>query len=410
MFLEKLIENKTNEITAIRSQIEKAETADEVRSLGAKIDALNKEIEEARAEMQRLADEQRAKESAFDPAKAQTVATVETKEARTEVENKTSTMEYREAFMNYVQRGVVADCLEKRVDASGVASDLDILIPQTVMQEIIKDVEKIYGTIYSKVRKLNVKGGVKFPIGSFSATFSRIAENGKSDRQSGGSITGYVEFSYLIGEIRLAQSLLQSVLSVPAFEAEIAKVIAEAYVKAMDTEILKGDASNGEMEGIFTSSRVSNVVTMSANDMADWKKWQKNFFAKIPLSMRNVAGEFVMNAGTYESNIKTLCDDANRPVYNETFNPVDGAEVAKFKGKNVQFVEGDLIGAFDDAESGDVVAMYWVPEKAYAINSNMEFTIMKYFDHETNQNVTKALVINDGKVLDPKYIWLIKKA
>ena len=35
---------------------------------------------------------------------------------------------------------------------------------------------------------------------------------------------------------------------------------------------------------------------------------------------------------------------------------------------------------------------------------------MRYFDHETNQYVDKALVVNDGKVLDPAYIYLLKKS
>ena len=53
--------------------------------------------------------------------------------------------------------------------------------------------------------------------------------------------------------------------------------------------------------------------------------------------------------------------------------------------------------------------MLWVPAEAYAINSNMGFTVTKYFDHEKNQEVTKALVINDGKVLRPDLIYLLKK-
>lgn len=54
--------------------------------------------------------------------------------------------------------------------------------------------------------------------------------------------------------------------------------------------------------------------------------------------------------------------------------------------------------------------MYWVPEEGYAINSNLEFSVVDYFDHNTNQYIKKALVINDGKVLDPKYIYLLKKS
>ena len=53
--------------------------------------------------------------------------------------------------------------------------------------------------------------------------------------------------------------------------------------------------------------------------------------------------------------------------------------------------------------------MYWVGQEAYSINSNLQFGVTKYMDHETNQEVTKALVINDGKVLDPNYIFLLKK-
>jgi hypothetical protein len=53
--------------------------------------------------------------------------------------------------------------------------------------------------------------------------------------------------------------------------------------------------------------------------------------------------------------------------------------------------------------------MIWVPEKAYAINSNLQFTVVDYFDHEKNEWVKKALVINDGQVLDGQYIYLLKK-
>lgn len=53
--------------------------------------------------------------------------------------------------------------------------------------------------------------------------------------------------------------------------------------------------------------------------------------------------------------------------------------------------------------------MYWVGKEAYAINSNMQFGVKKYWDYEKNEEVTQALVINDGKVLDPQYIFLLKK-
>jgi HK97 family phage major capsid protein len=366
-------------------------------------------------------DEDDRRRSAFNPnAALNVVATAKMNNGKVERnDDPLATMEYRKAFMNYVQRGEQSPILkfEKRQDAAGVAADLGVLLPTTVVQEIIGGVEKVYGQLYSRVRKTNIKGGVKYPIGSFSATFRRITETTVSDRQNPGSVTGYVEFSYNIGEIRIARTLLQNVLSVPAFEREVAKVIVEAYVKAMDTEIMTGVAANNEMEGILTEankqtgSRIpaSNIITFSPTEMADWKTWRKKLFAAIPLSMRKLKPEFAMTSNTYESNIKTLVDDNNRPVYSETYNPIDGAETARFYGREVVFVEDDILKSFDDATAGEYFGMYWIPEQAYAINSNMEFTMIKYFDQETNQYVDKALVINDGKILDPKYLYLLKK-
>lgn len=426
-YLKKLLAKRNAKLNELKKRNAESEDLNEVRSLGVEISEITEEIRGLEAQIADLEavenndDEGTEERSAngFNPAAVVATAQMNNDEARNEAEDPRATMEYRTAFMNYVQRGVRNEILkfEQRNDASGVASDLGVLLPITVVQEIIKGVEKKYGQLYSRVRKMNIKGGVKFPIGSFSATFHRIAENGKSDRQNAGSTPGAVTFTYNIGEIRIATSLLQSVLSVPVFEQEVAKVIIEAYVKAMDVEIMTGDSEDGEMEGILTeaakeTSRIpaGNIIEFTAADMADWKSWQTKLFAKIPLSMRGLNPEFVMTANTYEANIKTLVDDNNRPVYNETYNPVDGTEISRFKGKNVVFVEEDILKNFNDATNGEYFGMYWVPEEAYGINTNMEFTMMRYFDQELNQYVDKALVINDGKILDPKYLYLLKKS
>lgn len=430
-FLKKLIARKKDELKKLEERNAAATTVEEVRAIGESLLALRDEISDAEAQLAELekdddqndgneggaAGEEGAR--SFNP--LATYNNLGKKKEERQEEDPTATMEYRTAFMKYVQRGEVSEVLNS-VQRSGnsrtVADDLGKLIPMTIVQEIIKGVEKVYGQLYSRVKKTNVKGGVKYPIGSFSATFTRITETGApTDRQAGGSITGYVEFSYNIGEIRLAQSLLANVLSVPVFEKELANVIVEAYVKAMDTEIMTGVSTNNQCEGILTeaakgsSGRIpaANIIEFTAAEMADWKEWQKKLFAKIPLSMRALKPEFAMTANTYEANIKTLHDDNNRPVYNETFNPVDGAEIATFKGKQVCFVEEDILENFDDAENGDYFGMYWVPEKAYAINTNLEFFVKRYFDDEKNEYVDKALVINDGKILDPKYLYLLKK-
>lgn len=436
-FLQDLIARKKAELAETEKRMKASSDVNEVRSLGETLLALRDEINDAEKQLADLENE--GNDNVNGEGESTPAPAAENGEGRStkmnpkasygqnaaqarsnENENPRSTMEYRTAFMEFVKTGKRSAILQARAsNDQNESGDLGVLLPETVVQEIIKSLEKVYGQLYAQVRKLNVKGGVKFPIGSFGATFTRIGENGvPTGRQNGGEITGSVTFSYKLGEIRLAQTLLANVLSVPVFEAELSKVIVEAYVKAMDNEILNGNPDNNEMEGILTEaaklsgSRIpaANIIEFTAADMLDWKKWQTKLFAKIPLAMRGLSPKFVMTPNTYEANIKTLVDANNRPVYAETFNPIDGTERSTFKGKEVTFVEEGLgFENFDDATDGKYFGMYWVGEKAYAINTNYEFAVKRYFDEEKLQNVDRAVIINDGKVLDPKYIYLLKK-
>lgn len=408
--LQELIKEKQLRMSEINDLIEKSEDIVEVKNLGKEKRSLEKDIEKLTKAMN--------KERGLDPLASYGIDKVV---ERNDNKDPLSTMEYRSAFMNYVQKGTYSDVL-KRADSEQVSGDLGILLPNTIVNEVIKGVEKVYGQLYSRVKKTNLKGGVQYPLGAFSAnmywqgTNGADTEHGITEKQKAGSINGYVQFTYHLGEIRIAQSLLQSVVTVDVFEAEIIKSLVEAYVKAMDEVILNGDGVK-QPEGILTEankgdSRIpaGNIVTFTETEMTDWTVWQKKLFAKIPLSMRSLRPEFVMTADTFESNIMTLKDANDRPVYRETYNPVTGDESASFKGRNVVFVEEGGIKSFDTASANDYFGIYWVPEKAYALNSNMQFSYKKYFDEATNQYITKGLVIVDGKVLDPKYIWLLKKA
>ena len=71
-------------------------------------------------------------------------------------------------------------------------------------------------------------------------------------------------------------------------------------------------------------------------------------------------------------------------------------------------IRSDVLPDFDSANANDVVGIYWQPNE-YAINENFGFTMRRYFDEEANEWVDKALVIADGKVLNPLGYYLITK-
>ena len=421
-FLQDLIARKNTELANLKKRSDESTDLNEVRSIGSQMDSVRSEINDAQSKLNEIEAEERnaaqEERSAFNPTAVLAGANMNQEAARSEVEDSRGTMEYRKAFMDYIQRGVVnKDVLqfEKRADATGTASDLGVLIPTTVIQSIMQEAEKTYGSLYSKVKKTNLKGGVKYPIGSFSASFKRITETTVSDRQDAGGVTGYVEFSYNIGEIRLARTLLQAVLSVPVFETEFAKVVVKTYIEAMDKEIINGVAASNQCEGILTEAKKSsgsrilaaNIIEFTADEISDWTAWEKKLFANIPLSMENAFSEFVMAKQTYVSNLVTMKDNNGQPIKKAGYDVTD--KTNKFNEYPVNRVEKDIFKDFDSCANGEYFGMFWNPENAYAINSNMEFTVVDYFDQETNQFVKKALVINDGKVLDPKYIYLFKK-
>lgn len=321
--------------------------------------------------------------------------------------------EYRMAFKNYVQKGVQIPKEYQKRDYSANTDTLGATIPTTLLDEFINEVKLRYGQLYNKVRKMNIQGAVKVPIAKLQAQFKWISESTRSPRQNAGDYSGYVEFSYNLGEIRVSQTLLSSIVSLNLFEKEVISAMITAFLQAMDVGIVNG-SGNGEMLGILNDPRVlntGNVVEMTETEINDWTSWRKNFFAKLPLGYRS--GEFIFPLATVSTYLETMADANNNPV----FRQATGLEVndgdaknpnGRFFAHDISLVEPDVIPDFDTAENGDVIGIFWQPDQ-YAINSNMEFGIKRWFDEETNEWINKMLVILDGKVLNPKGFWLIKK-
>lgn len=419
--LEKRLAKLNAKLADIRTKVQNSTDAAEVRALTAQAEEITDDIDDITAELAAIEeDEQRAAAQQTEqrgsvPAGATLVNPLQGASynmGKRDDEDKYASLEYRKAFKEYVQRGTAIPAQYEQRQSAANAESLGAIIPTTVLNELTNEIRKIYGNLYSKVRKLNVRGGVKIPVGKLQATFKWISEKTVSPRQDGGT-TETVEFSYNIGEIRVAQTLLSSIVSLDLFEREVVKVMLEAFLQAMDIGIVKG-TGDGQLLGILNDARVpvGNVVSFTAAEINDWTKWRKKFFAKLPLGYRS--GNFIFPLSTVESYLETMADSNNNPVFRQAtgLEMGDGdaaAPYGRFFGRTIDVVEPDVIGDFDDASNGDVVGIFWQPE-AYAINSNMEFGMKRYFDEETNEWVNKMLVVVDGKLVNPAGVWLIKKS
>jgi len=315
-------------------------------------------------------------------------------------------MQYRQAFATFVRTG---EWTYRGADEGMLTTgDIGKVIPNTIMQEFIKNL-KVYGNLYNKVRKLNVQGGVEFPIEELVPVVRWISETVSSPTQSAPETKTSISFGYYICEAKIAQSLLSSVTSLPILESEIARLLAEAFIKEFDNIIINGDGK-GKPTGILNDARVkeSNKITFSEADLENWVNWRKKLFAKIPLAYRG-QGILVMTANTWETYIMTLRDSANRPLYTETYNPDTGNTECRFAGREVVLVEPDIIKDFDIANEGEAFAVYFKPTD-YAINSNLQVGFKRYYDEDNNKWINKGLCIVDGKLLDTNGVYILKKA
>lgn len=416
-----------------KTLVERAQASEdvkEVRSINEQLEELNAEIDETQAEIDAIEEEERAGQPVADqqrqgpPATAQTVnggitASFSQNPAPAQTRDNSdpfATMEYRQAFMKYAQTGTpIPANLYQRDGVPANTTDLGATIPTTVLNEFINEIRLVYGNLYRKVRKLNIQGAVKVPIAKLQATFKWINETTVAPRENGGEINDFVEFSYNMAEIRVSQTLLSSIVTLDIFEREIINVMVTAYLRAMDTGIIRG-TGNGQMLGILNDPRVTgqtgHTIAMSAADINNWTAWRKKFFSKLPLGYRN--GEFIFSLATVDAYLETMADANNNPIFRQAtgleVNDGDSRDPnGRFFGRNIAIVEPDIIPDFDSASSGDVIGIFWQPEE-YAINTNMAFGMRRWFDEDRNEWVNKMLTVVDGKVLNPCGYYLITKA
>jgi HK97 family phage major capsid protein len=424
----KMLEKRLAKLEAKRQSLGQraleSQDAAEVRSLNDQIADINEQVEDIREEIsvieaeeaEKKAEEARAAEAEVEnrgvmPQVNGNIVNAFSQNAENRASDPYASMEYREAFKAYVQKGVaIPSNLLQRSDGPTTSQDLGAIVPTTVMNEIIKNLPGVYGQLYKKCRHTSIPGGVRIPVADLSASFKWINETTVSPDQKAGD-TSYIEFGYNIAEIRITETLLASIVSLGRFESEISSLIAEAYVQAMDNAIVNGSGKGAPL-GMLNDPRVpaDHRIEMTAADFADWKQFRKKVLSKIPMRARNFS--WITSLSTSESYIHTMCDSNGQPIFREAtvfeMNDSDGVSEGRFFGREMTYVEPDILPDFDAAQAGDVVMILWNPND-YIINSNLGFGVKRYFDDSKNCWVNKGLTIVDGRLGSVDRVYFIVK-
>lgn len=406
--IKELLKSSQNRLEELVKRSEASKDVEELRSINKDISSVKNDINSFNSLIKEFEEEEaRAKNP------------LPLKEGKKE-----NTMNYKTAFKDFVQKGtpIPAELIsnemrsalnsfrEQRAAGTTPLADITALVPTTVMDEVVRTAKTgVYGQLFDRVRKTNIRGGVRYPLSNLVATFNWVTEGVCPVGEKAGTANTFIEFGSYIGLAQINTSIVASIEAEPVFYAELTRLIAEAFLKAIDNAIVNGTGV-GQPLGITKDERVTNVVTLTEDEVTKWKAWEKIVQA-IPLSKRG--GHIVLPIGTIDKYLRTLTDDNNRPLFfdssltlgNVQANGVEG----RFDGQNVLAVENDILKNFDEANAGDVIGFY-APLYDYAINSNLQFAISQFRDELCLQDITRGMIICDGKPLDTTGMILIKKA
>ena len=307
---------------------------------------------------------------------------------------------YRMAFMNFVLNGTAIPQEFRNEDAYTVTSDVTAVIPNTILDRIIEKME-VTGTILNKVTRTFYKGGVSVPTSAAKPVATWTVERGTTNKQK--KEVGSITFTYHKLKCVVAVSLTVETVTLEVFEKTLVNNIAEAMVKALETAIINGTGI-GQPKGILAETPLTNQVYELAADIT-YKDTAK-IEGLLPAAYESA--EWYMTKRTYFDQFVGMTDDNGQPICRTSVG-MEGKPQYRILGRLVNFVSPETMKDFDNG-AGSVVAFMFRMED-YMLNTNMNVTVKHYEDNDTDDKVTKAIMLADGKVVDlNSYVAVKRKA
>ena len=171
-------------------------------------------------------------------------------------------------------------------------------------------------------------------------------------------------------------------------------------VKALEKAIIAGEgASANQPEGILSDA--VEVVEGQKVEIAKGKDITfKNLCdaeGKLPAAYESA--EWYMTKSTYFNQIAAMTDTSGQPIARVNAG-VSGKPEYRILGRPVNFVSSEYMSDFSSTVSADTVVAFMFRMEDYILNTNLNVTVKRYEDHETDDQVTKAIMMADGKVVD----------
>lgn len=395
----------------LKKRSQQSEDVTELRSINNELDTLNLEIEELRSMIDALPDEngennnnndnnehfvsggenRSANQGGFNPMASYTNIGGTTRRSTGEDEDIYSTLEYRQAFRNYVVEGtpMPTEFNSKRSNELTVTSDLGAVIPTNILNKVIEDIT-IEGKVLGRITQTSMQGGIEIPLSDINPTATWLeSETTVSDEQKA-EMKAKVKFGYHVLEAKVAIGLLASTVSLSLFETTVVKQLKKAMIRALETAIVSGTGT-GQPKGIIKYDLPKEqIIKMDPKTIGTVAAWS-TVEASVPESAED-AVIYMMNKATWEKYLNGMTDTTGQKI---------GLGKINEKGQKIlngrEVLTCDKFPSFDACEEGGTFGVL-VDLSQYMLNSNLAMYYKKYFNDDTNKWIHKALMIADGQM------------
>lgn len=310
--------------------------------------------------------------------------------------------EYRKSFMNYVTKG--ATIPKEFLNANEVTktTDIGVAIPTTILQKIIEKIQ-IVGNILNLVTRTSYKGGVGIPTSSVKPVATWVSEGSGSETQK--KKMGQITFEYYKLRCAVAVSLETNVMSMTAFETSFINNVSEAMIYALEQAIVNGDG-NGKPKGILAEEvKDDKKVEIKAGESIDYNTLI-NAESCLELAYESKAVWF-MHKTTFMAFIG-MVDSNGQPIARVNYG-IAGVPERILLGRKV--ILNEYMTSIKATITKDEVIAFLFNPSDYVLNTNLNLTIKKYEDNETDDIITKAIMLVDGKVVDTNsLVTVVKKS
>jgi len=305
-----------------------------------------------------------------------------------------SELAYRNAFMDFVLRDAPIPTELRETTNTG---DIGSVIPQTVLNRIIEKLDAS-GMILPLITNTSFKGGLTIPLSTVKPKATWVAEGSGSANQK--KTTGSITFNYHKLRCAVAVTLEVETMALAVFEQVLVNNIVEAMTIALEQAIISGDGI-GKPKGILAEipneGQLLDVAKIEYQTLVDVE-------AALPLEYETNA-VYVMTKKTFMK-MASIKDENGQPIGRVNYG-IAGAIERSLLGRSV--VLCNYLDSFDSTATGNPFAFLY-NFKDYILNTNYQMGVKKYEDNETDDLVTKAIMIADGKSVDNGSLVVLNKA